>query len=134
MILLATDFSEVSGRARDFACTVARGLGCGVHLLHVIEPVDEPGSSDPDTEAFYRQLEDQARDSMAREVEAVKPLEASSSILVAPRYQGILDKAGELGVQAIVLGTHPLKDSAPAYVGTSHKVAWKADRPVILVP
>lgn len=133
-ILIATDFSEVSGRARDFGRQLAQAMGSGLHLLHVIEPVDEPDSQDPDTAAFYRRLEEQARQKLAAEVDALKPLAVNSTVLVGPRYQAILDTAQDIDARLIVLGTHPIEDTAPAYLGVSHKVAWKTDRPVVLVP
>lgn len=133
-ILIATDFSEVSCRARDFARELAQAMGSGLHLLHVIEPVDEPDSEDPETRAFYRKLEEQARQKLAAELETLKPLTVSSTVLVGPRYQAILDTAQDLDARMIVLGTHVIEDTTPAYLGVSHKVAWKTDRPVVLVP
>lgn len=134
VILLATDFTDVSNRARDFARDVARGLGAKLHLLHVIEPVDEPDSDDPETQAFYDKLEETARKRLEAEAEQLQPVAVTSSVLVAPRFQAILETAQELNATAVVLGTHPVEEGRMPYLGTSHKVAWKTDRPVILVP
>ena len=56
IILVGTDFSPSSDRAFAKACAIARHTGERIHLLHVVEPVDEPGSQDRETQEFYTKL------------------------------------------------------------------------------
>lgn len=133
-ILVGTDFTPRSEKAFAKACELAQTLGATIHLLHVLEPVDEPGSSDPETQEFYAKLEEGSKTKMASLVElAGLTVQLTTSVRIGPRHQLIVEIAEEIQAEMIVLGSHPLTEEA-ARIGPGHRVAVTARRPVLLVP
>lgn len=134
-ILVGTDFSSHSEKALAMAYHIAKQEKAQLHLLHVLEPVDDPNSSDPETRDFYSQLEAQ---SQANLQQAIAPYQDDSVQIftetrVGPRDATLLEAASELEVQLIVLGSRPIDPSAWR-MGTSHRVAVTSSIPVLLVP
>lgn len=132
-ILVGTDFSEGSDKAFGKACEIAQSVGSAVHLLHVLEPVDDPGSTDPETQDFYAKLERASREKLESTMAQCASLECESSVRVGARYQVILEKAEELDADLIVLGSQPISQESRR-IGTSHRVAMTSGRAVLLVP
>lgn len=132
-ILVGTDFSQSSREALTQARRMAEGLGAEIHLLHVVEPVDEAGSTDPETAEFYETLRQKSEPKMAQEVALLRPCRVETSVRVGPRHQTILQVADELEADLIVLGSHPISPESKR-IGTSHRVGVTARRPVLLVP
>ncbi len=133
-ILVGTDFSPRSDKAFAKACELAQTLGATIHLLHVLEPVDEPGSSDPETQEFYAKLEEGSKTKMASLIRlADVTVHLTSSVRIGHRHQLIVEIAEEIQAEMIVLGSHPLTEEA-ARIGPGHRVAVTARRPVLLVP
>jgi universal stress protein A len=110
-ILLATDFSDYSEVACEYALTLAKAFDSSLHLLHVInEPVDLRGFYVP--HISFEQLEKEI------ETGAVKMLEAfcndnladfkdyTSSVVTGVPYEEIIRTATENELSLIVIGTH----------------------------
>lgn len=134
-ILVGINFSPSSEKALRKACHIARLMEAQIRLLHVLEPVDDPGSQDPETRRFYDTLKTRSQEKMTA---AIRPLlgegvSFSSEIRIGPRHRTILEVAHEVEAELVVLGSHPLSDEAQ-WIGTSHRVAVTCDRPVVLVP
>lgn len=136
-ILVGTDFSKESDRAFEKACEIARSTGGRVHLLHVVEPVDEPDSPDPDTQKFYDALIEIAKVKLEAEVAAAHapPVEVTCAVEIGPRVETLLRVGKALEVAMIALGSQPMKDDGqPKRLGVSHRVALSSQMPVLLVP
>jgi universal stress protein A len=110
-ILVATDFSDSSEVACEYALTLAKAFDSSLHLLHVInEPVDLRGFYVP--HISFEQLEKEI------ETGAVKMLEAfcndnlddftnyTSSVVTGVPYEEIIRTATEKELSLIVIGTH----------------------------
>lgn len=116
-ILVGMNFSPSSEKALSKACDIARLMSANLHLLHVLEPVDDPDSRDPETQQFYQTLEQRSQEKMAS---AILPylggtVEISSSIRIGARHLTILQVANEMEAELVVLGSHPMSDEAPTF-------------------
>jgi nucleotide-binding universal stress UspA family protein len=132
-ILVGTDFDSGSEKALQKACQFARSFNSRIHLLHVLEPVDEPDSEDPETEEFYAKLEHASLEKLTHAISQIDSLELTSEVRVGRRHPTILAVAEEMKADLIVLGSHPIAPDDQR-IGTSHRVAVTANRPVLLVP
>ena len=133
-ILMGTDFSPSASRAFAKACELAQPLGAGIHLLHVLQPVDELGSTDPDTQDFYASLTQSSMDKLKVETaKNTRPIEIELNVVVGPRETSILEVADRLGAEMVVLGSTPINAGSRG-LSVSHRVAMTATRPVLLVP
>ena len=130
-ILVGTDFSAGSDRALATASGFVASGG-SVHLLHVLEPVDDPDSDDPDTQTFYRELEQKSQQKLADQLSR-SGLKAHSSVHVGARHLTLMEVAEELDADLIVLGSRPMGPDSKL-LSVSHKVALTSTRPVLLVP
>ncbi len=131
-VLVGTDFSESARRALELACQLASRDGGKVHLLHVLEPVDELGSTDPETQEFYEKLTKQSKEKLAQAVSGATS-EIETQVRIGVRCSTLLEAAQELEADLIVLGSQPINPDSRRF-GTSHRVAVTARRPVLLVP
>jgi nucleotide-binding universal stress UspA family protein len=110
-ILFATDFSEVSEYAFDYAITLAKKFDSTLIVMHVInEPVDLRGFYVPHIsfESLEREIAESA-DKMMRKLCTGKLTNFSNYetvIVSGVPYEEINKKAAEEGVSLIVLGTH----------------------------
>lgn len=134
-ILFPTDFTGASRLAEDVARELAGATGAGVLALHAIEPIDPGGDEDPFA-TFYQALRSEAESRLA---EARRRFEEASVacqalIVLAERWQAILDTADREGVSLIVMGSRPLMQDGRMTVGsTSHKVFLGTDVPLLIV-
>ena len=83
-VLVATDFSDASMAAIDYAAILAQGLGARLHLVHVLEqpfvsPRARTNGQLPDTPARREQRYNQALSEAARDAEAVGHLVTASA-------------------------------------------------------
>ena len=113
---------------------MAQLMGARLHMLHVLEPVDDPDSKDPETQRFYHELETRSREKLES---AMQPhlggsVEITSDVRIGPRHLTILEVADELEAELVVLGSHPVDEEQR--IGTSHRVAVTSRRIVLLVP
>ena len=112
-ILVATDFSETSELALDYARTMAGRFGASMHLLHVL---DEPpalstlGSetSETDLTAFCATRHERTRQRLQRLLPADEGVRfcATGEVRTGRPAETIRDVAIERGVDLIVMGTH----------------------------
>ena len=115
-ILLAIDESDFSQAAIQAVSAQARPQGTEVRILHVLEPPSlllgrEMGANDPEFEAVWKALQDQA---MAL-VEKTEAKLRAAGFSVSPALQEgdpkskIIDVAKEWKADLIVLGSHGRK-------------------------
>ncbi len=135
IILVGTDFSPSSERAFVKACAIARHTGERVHLLHIVEPVDEPGSQDRETQEFYAKLT-QISETKLQEQEGDQGaiISLTHSVEIGPRTETLIRIGQEMNAGLIVLGSQPLSEGNPPRLGVSHRIALTSTRPVLLVP
>jgi len=130
-ILVGTDFSIGSNAALATASRLLESGG-SVHLLHVLEPVDDPDSDDPETQSFYRELEAKSQQKLSDQL-ADSGLKAETSVRIGAHHLTLLQVAEELGAELIVLGSRPMSADSKL-LSVSHKVALTSSRPGLLVP
>ena len=134
VVLLATDFSELSERAEERARELAHALEARLHLVHVVEPIDNPEEADEDTRDFHRSLQERASQKLQQRAERMNGQSVSYSVVLGHRPQSILRAADQQGADLVVLGTHPMEEGETPRGTTSQRVSWYCRRPVLLVP
>lgn len=150
-ILYATDFSTRSGRAFDYALTLARGQNARLHMLHVIEPMSDEMRTTlsmfvADTKTrqmaldrrletvreileerqakFWEQISDQSLREMVEEIRIVEGFPA----------EAILKTAEELPADMILMGGHA-HGFSHTFLGTVAKRVLRRSRiPTLIVP
>lgn len=138
-ILFATDFSEGSEHAFDYAYALARQFKARLILIHVInEPVDLRGFYVPHIsfEKLEQEIEASAEKMMDKFCRTkIKDFDNyESKIVTGIPYDEILKKAEEEKVGLIVLGTHGRSGIDHILFGsTAERVVRKAACPVMTV-
>jgi nucleotide-binding universal stress UspA family protein len=138
-ILFATDFSENSEHAFDYAYSLARNYNARLVIIHVInEPVDLRGFYVPHIsfEKLEKEIEEGAEKMMEKFCRTrVKDFtNYETSIVAGIPYEEILKKAGEENVSLIVLGTQGRKGLDHFLFGsTAERVVRNATCPVMTV-
>lgn len=138
-ILFATDFSEVSEFAFDYAYTLAKKFNGKLIIMHVInEPVDLRGFYVP--HISFDSLEHEiteAAEKMMRKFCSGKLQDFSdyeTFIVSGVPYEEIIRKADEEDVSIIVLGTHGRAGIDHLLFGsTAERVVRRAHCPVLTV-
>ncbi len=110
-ILFATDFSEVSEYAFDYAYSLAKKFSSRLIVMHVInEPVDLRGFYVPHISFDTLEQEiSEAAEKMMKKFCAGKihDFEKLETVIVSGiPYEEIIKKAGEENASLVVLGTH----------------------------
>ncbi len=138
-ILYATDFSESSGPAADYACYLARLSGAHVHVLHVVSELADERKSMVQPEAFSileREVEKQAvteMEAFCRDKFAGKAT-YSTEVMLGKPFQQILQLAEQGKMDLIVMGTHGRTGLEHVIVGsTAERVVRRAKIPVLTV-
>jgi nucleotide-binding universal stress UspA family protein len=133
-ILVATDPSEPSKRAVEFAAELAKDHGSEIIVLHAVpRVVSRFGASDLEEPDTARELVDEVvRDLKDRGLNArgeiVRVLEGHT-----PRE--IVGSAVSADADAIVMGTRGMSDLGGLFLGSvTHRVLHLAEKPVIVVP
>lgn len=134
VVLVATDFSEVSERAEGRAGELARSMEARLHLVHVVEPIDDPEQADEETREFHRSLEVRASRLLQERIGQWTGLSVTYSVVLGHRPQSILRVADQEEADVLVLGTHPVGEGEQPRGSTSQRVSWFSRRPVLLVP
>ncbi len=134
-ILLPTDFSECSARARSYACELARRFTAEVHLLHVASPITVPGYVGPLPEELLRAEENARRELDEWDDPSFEQAKAVvRSVLTGTPFVEIVRYARERNVDLIVMGTHGRSGLTQALIGSvAEKVVRKAPCPVLTV-
>lgn len=133
-ILLAIDASEPSTRALAFVEELAKAQGSEIVVLHAIPRWVSPhGTGEIEIPEESRELVDRAvrdlKDASANaRGEVIRVLEGHVS-------RGIVETAGTVGADAIVMGTRGRSDFGGLFIGSvTHRVLHLAEVPVIVVP
>lgn len=135
-VLLATDFSQSTGRARAFALTLCQALDAALILVHGIEPIAGSGE-DEDFHDFFEELRQKSEREMENLLVAAKEanLEASTHIEVGERWRIILEQAEKRDVDLVILGRRMYREGEEFSLGTtSQRVFFASNRPVMIVP
>jgi nucleotide-binding universal stress UspA family protein len=140
-VLVATDFSECSEVARNYARALARQFKARLHVLHVVEMSTTEGfeiggyvTAIPGVQA---QLEETAAARLEAEVSDVDRRQLRVKLELAmlqPPAQAIVEYATRERIDLIVLGTHGRQGLAHFVMGSvAEKVVRTAPCPVLTV-
>ena len=138
-ILYATDFSEGSEHAFDYAFTLAKTFNARLILIHVInEPVDLRGFYVPHIsfEQLEKEIEEGAEKMMEKFCQTkMGDFTRYTTVVVAGiPYEEVLRKAEETGASLIVLGTHGRTGIDHLIFGsTAERVVRSAACPVLTI-
>ncbi len=138
-ILFATDFSENSAHAFDYALTLAKKFNARLLIIHVInEPVDLRGFYVPHVsfENLEKEIEEGAEKMMQKFCSAAIEdfSNYETAIVGGIPYEEILKKAGDEMVSLIVMGTQGRSGIDHLLFGsTAERVVRKAKCPVMTV-
>lgn len=137
-ILFATDFSDSSQTAADYAVTLAKLTGAHLHVLHVISELDEHQRVMIPREAFQileKEVEIQAVKELNRFCrEQAKDLATTSYAVVGAPFLKILETSEEVNAGLIVMGTHGRTGMEHVMVGsTAERVVRRSTIPVLTV-
>ena len=135
-ILVATDGSEHSRRAVDYAARRAQGVPCKIHLLHVEQPVMAwevgPVSSIETVSAVRAADSNQVLDAGAARFDRTTDVERHA--VVGEPAATILEQAAKLAVDEIIVGSRGLRPVGAALLGSvAYKVLHDAKVPVVVV-
>jgi nucleotide-binding universal stress UspA family protein len=140
-ILVATDFSDYSKEALDYAIYLAKQFDGGLYLLHVFEmpPYSHPGVSpgmQPDVQRWIQGLREEAE----KRLTVLKEEFAPQEVKIHPVFKEgnafieILKAAEEIPADLIVLGTHGRTGLPHVLLGSvAERVVRKASCPVFTV-
>ncbi len=138
-ILFATDFSENSAHAFEYALTLAQKFAARLLIIHVInEPVDLRGFYVPHVsfENLEKEIEEGAEKMMQKFcTTAIRDFTNFETAIVAGiPYEEILKKAADEKVSLIVMGTQGRSGIDHLLFGsTAERVVRKATCPVMTV-
>ena len=140
-VLVATDFSEPSDTALNYARAMARSFGAKLHVMHVFEPLwitsaDVVGGGvalasmiQGLEDSARKQLEDAVTEEDRRELRAEATLVTSES----PARE-IAHYAGAHTIDLVVIGTHGRSGLSRLLIGSvAEKVVRLAPCPVLTV-
>ena len=139
-ILLATDFSEPSGAALEYAKSLAEAFGASVHVLHVLEDLAAHAWT---TEVYvaalpgvHEEMERQARDRLDRlfAPEDRDRFRVKTALRVGSPFVEVIRYAREHDIDLIVMGTHGRGAIAHMLLGSvAERVVRKAPCAVLTV-
>ena len=134
-VLVATDGSEVSLRAGEYAARLARGLGAKLFVLYV---VDEHLTFHAGIHhgQFVEMLSEDGREATAKVQSLAEraSVESEELVVFGRPERTILEVAEELGADPIVLGAEGMSKLEHAFVGSvSEEVLRHANRTVLVV-
>lgn len=133
-ILVATDSSEPSARAVEFAAALAGDHGSEIVVFHAVprivsrsgtSDVEEPDAARELVDGVVRDLKDRGLNARG---EIVRVLEGHMS-------RGIVESASSADADVILMGTRGLSDFGGLFLGSvTHRVLHLSEKPVIVVP
>ncbi len=137
-ILFATDFSDSSLSAADYAVTLAKLTGAHLHVLHVINELDEHQRVMIPREAFLileKEVEVQAVKELDRFCkEQAAALATTTYAVVGAPFLKILESGEKVNADLIVMGTHGRTGIEHLIVGsTAERVVRLSRIPVLTV-
>ena len=138
-ILCATDFSEASIRALDYAMTLAQEADAHLTIMHVVEVTPAP-RSDVENALESKMLGAYvaaAADDRAERLKGLIPdavrtyCTVDTTLAIGKAYREILRVASEHETELIVLGAHGRAISELLFGSTAHQVVRQARCPVL---
>lgn len=138
-ILYATDFSESSAPASEYAQTLAKLAGADIHVLHVIGELADSRRSRIPPEAFeifekeievqvVKEMEDFCRRHLGEEIAY------TTETAIGNPFQVILSAAAAQKADLIIMGTHGRTGIEHVLMGsTAERVVRKSPIPVLTV-
>lgn len=141
-ILLATDFSQWSLKAVEYALSMASRYEAELFMVHGIEPlateaIDHDDEEDGNFDEFFEGLVKQAQTRLEELVGQAEEAGVSARfhIEIGQRWKIILDQARIEDADMIVLGRRSYQDQESLSLGTtSQRVYFGSERPVLIVP
>lgn len=139
-ILFATDFSENSDHAFDYALSLAKSFNARLSVIHVInEPIDLRGFYVPHIsfETLEKEIEEGAAKMMEKFCRTrIGDFSNFETLIVAGiPFEEILRKADEAQASIIVMGTQGRKGIDHFLFGsTAERVVRNAKIPVMTIP
>ena len=139
-IVVATDFSELSGDALETAIAFAREWGATLDLVHVAAEAAYPVPPPMDVVTLPLDLAAVVRETSARldgekELVRARGVTCEGSVLVGRPDAVIVKHADETRADLIVLGTHGRHGIGHALLGSvAEKVVQHAHCPVLTIP
>ena len=139
-ILFATDFSENSDHAFDYALSLAKSFNARLSVIHVInEPIDLRGFYVPHIsfETLEKEIEEGAAKMMEKFCRTrIGDFSNYETLIVAGiPFEEILRKADEAQASIIVMGTQGRKGIDHFLFGsTAERVVRNAKIPVMTIP
>lgn len=135
-ILVATDFSETSGTAVEWAGDLARDLGIPVVVAHAVEPIRVPSQWRPIAEESDERRLSDARaklEGLSARLHGVK--KGQTVVWLGSPADSIASIADEQGAGLIVMGLTGDQGPAAARPGSiAYRVLSQALVPVLVVP
>ncbi len=138
-ILVATDFTDISGHASAYGVELARQLGAHVTFLHVYEiPIysflDGALVATSELAAALSRAADGAMQSLVAKYGGSES-RVDGLVRVGSTADEVQRVAAEVGADMIVLGTHGRRGLARAFLGSVAEVVVRTStRPVVVVP
>ena len=139
-ILVATDFSDASARALDYARELARAFKASVHVMHVLEDLAAHAWT---TEVYvaalpgvHEEMEKQARERLEQIVtpEDRRDLATQTVLRLGSPFVEIVRYAREANIDLVVMGTHGRGAIVHMLLGSvAERVVRKAHCPVLTV-
>jgi nucleotide-binding universal stress UspA family protein len=135
-ILVATDFSDVSTLALEYARVLAQRFGAGLRVLHVVEAPIPLGSELylPEATSVTERAVLRAQERLAETLSSLTGDDIIGQVLVGSAAKKIVEYASDHDVDAIVMGTHGRGTFAHLLMGSvAELVVRTAPCPVLTV-
>jgi len=131
-ILLATDFSDASERAFDYAIAIARLHGSKIYLVHVIPP-DSTSVIPPPPSDWMRHEAEREMESLASRRE-LKPIAHETVLRTGSAWSVLSAVIHQQNIDLVVLGTHGRGGLKKLVLGSvAEEVVRRVRCPVITV-
>ena len=136
-ILVATDFSDISGEAFTKAAGLARQLNAQLHIVHIVQihPANMPKSGNVNIDELHALEEKNANDSLQQALqEQCEGIEVKTHILHGDPAEQVIQTAKNCGVDIIVMGTHGRTGLSHLIMGSvAESVIKNSEIPVLCV-
>ena len=127
-ILVATDFSDISERAFFQAVELAKELGAGLYIVHIvqIQPASIPENGIVNTDEMMAQEEQSANERLDKYIRDYgEGVEISKLVLHGEPAAQIIKVVKETGVDFVVMGTHGRTGIAHLLMGSVAESVFK---------
>jgi universal stress protein A len=135
-ILVATDFSDASNLALEYARVLAARFGAGLRVLHVVQTPIPLGSEMyvPEVMTVAERAVEEAQQQLAVTLAGLDGADVIGQVLVGMASRKIVEYAADHDVDLIVMGTHGRGAIAHLLMGSvAERVVRTAPCPVFTV-